>query len=195
MTRVASSTAASSSSPAVSAAPSVLLSSLPPVIPPRPRLLVLGSMPGTASLQAQRYYAHPRNLFWPMVERFLGIPSALNYEDRLAGLRSHGVALWDVLAHCERQGSLDGAISRASEIPNPIPALLEAHPELSAIVLNGQRAATSFRRHLEADCKAVRPDLELHRLPSTSPANQSIPLAQRQQAWAVLADYASPSAR
>lgn len=191
MTRVASSTAASSKGPAAETTPSTLLSSLPPVIPPRPRLLVLGSMPGAASLQAQRYYAHPRNLFWPMVERFLGISTALSYNDRLAGLRSRGVALWDVLAHCERKGSLDGAISRASEIPNAIPTLLEMHPELDAIVLNGQRAAASFRRHLETHCRRIRPELEVHTLPSTSPANQSIPLAQRQQAWTVLANYAS----
>lgn len=191
MTKVASSTAASSSDEAARVAPSPALHSLPAVVPRQPRLLVLGSMPGTASLQAQRYYAHPRNLFWPMVERYLGIPTSLSYDERLADLKRQGVALWDVLERCERKGSLDGAISRASEVPNAIPALLAQHPELGAIALNGQRAADSFRRHLEDECRRIRPALHIHRLPSTSPANQSIPLAQREQAWAVLADYAS----
>jgi len=150
-------------------------------------------MPGTASLQAQRYYAHPRNLFWPMVERFLNIPADLPYDDRLAALKRRQVALWDVLSRCERRGSLDGAINRTSEVANAIPALLEQSPELCAIALNGQRAADSFRRHIEAQCLQIRPALRIHRLPSTSPANQSIPLAQRQQAWSVLADYASSS--
>ncbi|MBY8965411.1 DNA-deoxyinosine glycosylase [Algiphilus sp. NNCM1] len=194
MTKGASSTDASSSAAAPAAGVSgTRLSSLPPVVAPRARVLVLGSMPGVASLQAQRYYAHPRNMFWPMVERFLGIAATLPYEARIAALQRCGVALWDVLAHCERRGSLDGAILRASEVANAIPSLLEAQPSLSAVVLNGQRAATSFRRHLQAQCLRLRPMLHIHVLPSTSPANQSIPLQARQQAWSVLADYAGPS--
>ncbi|MHA7833509.1 MAG: DNA-deoxyinosine glycosylase [Algiphilus sp.] len=189
MTRSASSTAVSSSTPSAAR-----LTSLAPVVPPQARLLVLGSMPGVASLQAQRYYAHARNLFWPMVERFLGIAVAQPYEERLAALQQHGIALWDVLAHCERRGSLDGAIVRASEVPNPIPDVIATQPTLDAVLLNGQRAATSFRRHLRAQCLAVRPTLRIHVLPSTSPANQSIPLEARQQAWSILAEYARPSA-
>lgn len=187
MTKGASSTAASSSA---STAGATRLSSLAPVVPPQARLLVLGSMPGVASLQAQRYYAHPRNLFWPMVERFLGIAATQPYEERLAALQQHGVALWDVLKHCERKGSLDGAIVRASEVPNAIPKLIATQPALRAIVLNGQRAAISFRRHLQTQCLQMRPALRIHALPSTSPANQSIPLQDRQQAWSVLLDYA-----
>lgn len=171
------------------------LSSLPPVIGGDARVLVLGSMPGAASLREQRYYAHPRNLFWPMMQRHLGIDAAAPYAERLQTLRDCGVALWDVLATCQRRGSLDGAIDRSSEQPNNVPELLAAHPGIDAVLLNGGRAATMFRRHLEAACLRQQPGLRVLRLPSTSPANQSIPLAQREAAWAVAAEHARPLAR
>lgn len=156
-------------------------------------MLVLGSMPGTASLREQRYYAHPRNLFWQMVEWHLGIDRALPYDERLRALQACGVALWDVLAACTRPGSLDAAIDRASEEANPVAELITAHPGIRAVLLNGRRAEASFRRHLAAACLAARPDLTVHALPSTSPANQSIPLAERRARWQLLADCVRPA--
>lgn len=190
MNRGASSTAASSSAVGAEGAPR--LNSLPPVVGDDPRVLVLGSMPGAASLREQRYYAHPRNLFWPMMQCHLGIDASAPYPERLQALRGCGVALWDVLAACHRRGSLDGAIDRASEEPNAVPEWLAAHPGIDAVLLNGGRAATMFRRHLEAACLRQRPRLRVLRPPSTSPANQSIPLAQREAAWAVVAEHARP---
>lgn len=171
------------------------LASLPPVLDAGARVLILGSMPGTASLREQRYYAHPRNLFWPMMQRHLQVDATAPYKQRLQQLRDCGVALWDVLAACQRHGSLDGAIDRASEQPNDVPGLLDAAPDISAVLLNGGRAAAMFRRHLEADCLRRRPGLRLVPLPSTSPANQSIPLARREAAWAVVAEHARPLTR
>lgn len=192
MMRDASSTVASSSTVGADSAPQ--LNSLPPVVDHRARVLVLGSMPGAASLREQRYYAHPRNLFWPMMQRHLGIDAATPYPERLQALRDCGVALWDVLAACQRRGSLDGAIDRASEQPNDVPELLAEAPCIEAVLLNGARAATMFRRHLEAACLHRRAGLRVLRLPSTSPANQSIPLAQREAAWSTIADHARPLA-
>lgn len=193
MTRGVSSTAASSSTVGADSAPR--LNSLPPVADSRARVLVLGSMPGAASLLKQRYYAHPRNLFWPMMERHLGIDAAAPYAERLQALCDCGVALWDVLAACQRRGSLDGAIDRASERPNDVPDLLDKAPGIDTVLLNGARAATMFRRHLEATCLRRRPELRVLRLPSTSPANQSIPLAQREAAWAAVAEHERRLAR
>ena len=98
-------------------------------------MLILGSMPGTASLDAARYYAHPRNAFWPIALALVSgePPRAARrelppYEVRTARLVDGGVALWDVLAECERPGSLDSAIRRDSERPNDVPALVARHP-------------------------------------------------------------------
>lgn len=150
-------------------------------------------MPGAASLQARGYYAHPRNLFWPCMQTHLGVDASADYAQRLDALGRRGVALWDVLAACRRPGSLDGSIDRGSEIPNDIPGLLRDQPELTAVLLNGKRAATIFRRHLAHRCLIERPHLRIHALPSTSPANQSTPRAERVAAWAVIAEEVVPA--
>lgn len=156
---------------------------------------MLGSMPGQASLDAGQYYAHPRNLFWAMTEWHLGIDRSLPYTARIEALCACGVALWDVLASCERRGSLDAAIARNSEVANAIPELLADAGGIHAVLLNGRRAESSFRRHVESACLRCRPDLAIHALPSTSPANQSIPLQRRRAAWALLTKWARRPAR
>lgn len=171
---------------AVSSSVNARITGLPPVEPAAARVLVLGSMPGIASLRSQQYYAHPRNLFWPLMQRYLAVDAAADYARRITQLAQRGVALWDVLASCHRPGSLDSAIKRDSERANPVPDLLCRHPALNRILLNGGRARDMFHRHLAADCMAVRPSLDIRALPSTSPANQSIPLAQREAAWAAV---------
>jgi len=163
---------------------------LPPVLGPSPRLLVLGSMPGRRSLDEQRYYAHPRNLFWPLMGELAGFAPDLDYPLRLQRLAQAGVVLWDVLAACVRPGSLDASIVRGSERPNPIPALLAAHPGIAAVAFNGGAAWTLFRRHVAGDLPAQRLQaLTLLRLPSTSPANAGVPLQARRAAWAALAPW------
>jgi double-stranded uracil-DNA glycosylase len=151
--------------------------SFPPLIGTHPRVLILGSMPGTASLAAHRYYAHPRNLFWPILAELLGFDAQAEYDTRCAALVAHGDAVWDVLAECHRPGSLDSAIDRSTEHPNDLATLLATHPHIGTILLNGAKAASSYRRH--------HPQLEITTiaLPSTSPANASIPLAIKRERW------------
>ena len=151
--------------------------SFPPIVAANARVLILGSMPGLASLRANRYYAHPRNQFWPILGALLGFAPDDDYAQRVQALQRAGIAVWDVLAECERDGSLDSAIDRHSEFPNDIAGLLAARPSIRRILLNGQKAATSLRRHV--------PDLpaECIVLPSTSPANASVPVAQKRAAW------------
>ena len=156
-------------------------------------------MPGVASLEAARYYAHPRNAFWPIVLALLdGEPPGARparparrgvaerpapYEARTARLVDAGIALWDVLAECERPGSLDTAIRRDSERPNDIVALVERHPELVLVAFNGQTAAKLFARHVGERVRAMRPDLGYATLPSTSPAHASLTLADKYARW------------
>lgn len=156
------------------------LRGLPPILAPGARWLILGSMPGAESLAQQQYYAHPRNLFWPFMEALYGVPRTLPYAARCAALAARGVAVWDVLAGCERRGSLDSAIIRASEVANAIPELLAAHPGIGMIGLNGGKAQTAFRQHLAPRLPKPPPLLAL---PSTSPANAGRTRAQKLAAW------------
>jgi hypoxanthine-DNA glycosylase len=170
----------------------VRVRSFPPLEPESARLLILGSMPGIASLCAARYYAHPRNLFWPFMEALFGVPLAADYEARVAALLAQRIALWDVLEACERPGSLDGSIVRGSEVANDIPGLLARHPELHTVALNGGGAQAAFRRHVRPrliERLGARIDaLRIIELPSTSPANAGVPVAAKVGRWSVLKD-------
>ncbi len=158
------------------------------------RVLILGSMPGAASLAAAEYYAHPRNAFWPIMGALFGAGPALPYADRLARLADAGIALWDVIASCTRAGSLDSAIVADSIEVNDFAALFLACPHLHHVFFNGRKAEAAFRRY-------VRPQVELPAvrfvyLPSTSPAHAARDLAAKLDAWqAVRAALQQPLAR
>lgn len=151
------------------------LEGLPPVIGPQTRLVVLGSFPGVASLQAGQYYAHPRNQFWPIVGELLRVDlKVLPYEQRLVLTRDRGLGLWDVYAACRRDGSLDSAIEAAE--PNDLGSLLRRAPGLVAIAHNGGESARSMR-------VTAALGLPVHRLPSSSPANASWSFERKLVAW------------
>ena len=107
--------------------------SFPPLLGGTPRVLVLGSMPSVASIEAGEYYAHPRNAFWPLMAELFGFDAQACYQDRVQALTASGVAVWDVLQSCVREGSLDASIDRASEVPNAFVALLRAQPSLQQL--------------------------------------------------------------
>lgn len=157
---------------------------LPPVLGPVPRVLVLGSMPGAASLAAQAYYAHPRNAFWPLLGELIGLDPTASYPERLAASTAAGLALWDVIGACRRRGSLDSAIDPDSIVVNDVAGLIRRAPTLRTVVTNGGLAARLYRRHLAAHLST----LTWHALPSTSPANARGGLAAKLRAWAPLAD-------
>lgn len=162
--------------------PNRLLTSFPPVVGSVPHTLILGSMPGERSLREQRYYAFPQNSFWPIMGRICGFSEDAGYQDRIEALKQAGFALWDVLQHCEREGSLDSAISAATEVPNRIPQLLEEHQTIDRICFNGAKAEQSFRRHLLAQLKDQR-EFTLIRLPSTSPAHAGMRFEEKLEVW------------
>lgn len=155
------------------------LQGLTPIENPDARALVLGSMPGAVSLRQARYYAHPQNLFWPLMERIAGVPLSASYDERIHQLRAVGVALWDVIASCEREGSLDSAIRDA--VANDFAGFFAAHPSLRAIVFNGAAAETTFLRQVPA--LVIPAGVRLVRLPSTSPANRSLDFEAKSRAW------------
>jgi hypoxanthine-DNA glycosylase len=148
------------------------------------RLLILGSLPGEASLRAQRYYAHPQNQFWRLLGAAIGEDLAvLEYDVRLARLAAREIALWDVVGEARREGSLDGAIRGAS--PNRLAEYVATHPRLLAVAFNGQTAARLGRVAL-AGLDGPR----LIDLPSSSPA-YTLPFAAKAERWASLGPLAS----
>jgi TDG/mug DNA glycosylase family protein len=169
--------------------PSTLKKAFPPILGPAPRLLILGSMPGEASLRLGQYYGHPRNAFWPIMSTLLGLPPAADYAERCAALVAHGVALWDVIGACERSGSLDSAIRTESVRVNDIARLLDEQPSIRAIVCNGGTAERELSRRVWPDVAAERRDLLRLRLPSTSPAYAGMPFADKLAAWRIILQF------
>jgi hypoxanthine-DNA glycosylase len=146
-----------------------------------PKVLILGSIPGVASLNAQQYYAHPRNAFWPIMSSFFSFDGLAPYAQRLAALLTNQVALWDVLAAAEREGSLDSAIITSSQIVNPIDEFALAHTSLKAVLLNGGKAAASFKKAFQYS-ESLN-DISIHLLPSTSPAYAAMKQETKMQQW------------
>lgn len=159
--------------------------------------LILGSMPGQASLVAARYYAHPRNAFWPIMlaicdghqaEVSFDFAQSIDYDQRCHLLTNSGYALWDVLARCERPGSLDSRIVRASEKANDIAGLVARHEELECIACNGKMAEKLLNRHCLESLRELQARQNRHlrivSLPSSSPAMASLSLTEKHQRWA-----------
>ena len=149
------------------------ISSFDAAIGKNPTTLVLGSIPGVASLEAVQYYAHPRNAFWDICEAVFGISRQLPYEERLSLLFESGVGLWDVLARAKREGSLDSAIEKDSIEVNPIDLLLASQPSIQRILLNGGKAAKEFKKHFPSLYQSST--VQIFELPSTSPAYAAMP--------------------
>jgi hypoxanthine-DNA glycosylase len=159
---------------------------LPPIARGDARLFILGSLPGDASLAAERYYAHPQNQFWRLVGIAIGEElHALPYEQRRDRLAAQRIGLWDVIGSAERQGSLDQSIRNANH--NRIEQLLHDFPELEAIAFNGGKSAALGRKLI-----GHAPRLTLIDLPSSSPANTR-PFAEKAEAWARLAAFCGPA--
>ncbi|OZD04604.1 DNA-deoxyinosine glycosylase [Rhodococcus sp. 06-235-1A] len=155
--------------------------SFDPIVGPGATTLILGSMPGVASLAAQQYYAHPRNAFWPIMGTLFGAGPELLYDERVESLRNHGVAVWDVLRLCTREGSLDSAIVESSIETNDFEDFFAENPGVGRVFFNGAKAAESYRRYVAKGLQL--PHVEFTRLPSTSPAHASLDLATKTQEW------------
>jgi len=173
-------------------APSV---GFPPIADGAARALVLGSLPGVKSLEMQQYYAQPHNAFWRIMGELFAAGPELSYAARLARLRAHGLAVWDVLAAGEREGSLDSAIVPASIVVNDFNAFFEQHRRVRLICFNGKTAAALFRRKVLPGLAPEWAAIERHVLPSTSPAYASLRFPQKLAGWAAVLGRLPPVAR
>ena len=138
-------------------------------------MLILGSFPSTASLAAGQYYAHRQNQFWRILGEVLGLPFAdMGYAAKQEAVKGAAIAIWDIYASCEREGSLDAAIRQA--VPNDFAQLKKLAPALRRICFNGGTAGRFARVLAPLGCETLT-------LPSTSPANAGWSYERKLAAW------------
>lgn len=162
-----------------------MLRSMPPVADDRSRVVILGSMPGRESLEKRQYYARKQNSFWRIVHGLFDAVPDDSYEARVEFALRHGVALWDVLHECQREGSSDSSIT--NEEANDFELFFRAHPSIGHVFFNGKKAARSFERGVRLP-PDIRERLTFAVLPSTSPAHAAMRYADKLAAWSAVRD-------
>jgi TDG/mug DNA glycosylase family protein len=150
--------------------------SFPPIISPRSKILILGTMPGRQSLIQQQYYANSQNAFWRIMFGMFGNEVPAVYDKRIEFLHSKKIAVWDVLKSCHREGSLDEDI--LDEVPNDFPALFKQYPNIKAIVFNGNNPHKYFKKYV-----GMNTAHDYYHMPSTSPANRTKRFEQKLELW------------
>ena len=160
----------------------VRIQGLPPIADRYARVLILGSMPGEASLAAGEYYAFRHNQFWRIAGEICGFAPDAPYARRKSALKKARIALWDVLESCVRPGSLDSAIRGDSMRVNEFVAFLAAHRDIRWVCFNGRKAESAWRRHVAPTLPKTR-RLEYRLLPSTSPAHAGMGYLAKLRVW------------
>ncbi len=151
---------------------------IPPVYDKHSTILILGSFPSVRSRQVGFFYGHPQNRFWKVISAVFDDQQPMETEQKNSFLLRHHIALWDVAAACDIQGSSDSTLCHV--IPNDITPIL-LHCPIRQIYTNGKTAAHYYHRLLEPStgrCAIT--------LPSTSPANAAWSLDQLIEAWKVI---------
>ena len=156
---------------------------LKPVIDNRSQCLILGSMPGAMSIQKQEYYANPGNDFWRIIYSVFDSEPDESYNDRVSFVKARGIALWDVLARCERSGSADSEIEGG--VPNDLTSLFNEHPSVRCVCFNGKKAHESFESLVALDSSR----LMLKRLPSSSSAYARKTIDEKVAVWRMIREY------
>ena len=157
-----------------------------PVAAADSRVLILGTLPGPASLEKRQYYAQPRNAFWPIMGELVGAGPELAYGQRLRKLQESGIALWDVCRSAYREGALDAAIVPGSIVPNDLGRFLRSHTAIRLICFNGQTAGKLYLKLVLPGLAETRRDIHCETLPSTSPAYAAMRFEQKLARWQVV---------
>lgn len=159
-----------------------LIYSFAPIVDRHARVLILGSMPGQASLSAQQYYAHPKNAFWRIMGDLLQFdPAVASYAAKTNALKSERIALWDVLQSCKRQGSLDSNIETQSQTANDFQSFFKIYQHIRYVFFNGGKAESCFKQYVLRDHDLDF--MQLARLPSTSPAYATLSYVHKRDQW------------
>lgn len=152
--------------------------SFAPIVDANCRVLILGTMPGVMSQKKQQYYGFERNAFWRIIYDLFDSEPDEDYGLRKEFLLRHGIALWDVLKACEREGSSDSEIREPE--PNDFGSLYQKYPGIRAVCFNGGPAARFYQRYVVK--KGVAGNLDFYHLPSTSPA-YTLPFEKKLEQW------------
>lgn len=151
---------------------------IPPVFDRNSKVLILGSFPSVKSREAQFFYGHPQNRFWKVTSKVFGVPEPKTVEEKKAFLLSHGIAVWDVIASCDIEGSSDSSIKNV--VPNDLTQLLE-HTDIRTIFVNGKTAERFYNKYIK---NTIGRDAVC--LPSTSPANAAWSVERLTEAWKII---------
>lgn len=157
------------------------ISSFPPFIDEKSKILILGSIPGVKSLEKQQYYAHPQNKFWKIIFELFSEEFTEDYSVRINILKKNHIAIWDVIDSCERKGSLDSEIK--NEEANQIEKLLENYPNIKAVFCNGGKSYKNLQKLLGKNFR-----IPVYLLPSTSPLH-TISFERKFEDWKKVLDY------
>ncbi|ABR47502.1 conserved hypothetical protein [Alkaliphilus metalliredigens QYMF] len=158
------------------------IESFSPIIDANSHILILGSIPSVQSLQEGKYYGNPRNQFWKIIYEVLGQPFQEDYGKKVQFIKEHGIAIWDVIESCHREGSLDSNIKE--ERPNDFNTFLKSYPRIKYVLFNGTKAHDTFRRKVGFSFE----DKIFHKLPSSSPAH-TMKIGNKIEEWKVLLKY------
>lgn len=156
-----------------------MLKAFPPIIGEDPHTLILGTMPGIKSLEAGEYYAHPQNRFWQLMGDIIGFDTTTPYHERVRYIKNEGIAIWDVLQECTREGSLDSAIKNAR--PNDFEQFLSDHPTINKIIFDSGTAEKFFKKYYKH--LILNPRWKFDRVPSPSPAHASRTYEEKLSLW------------
>lgn len=164
------------------------LTSFAPILPEKPKVLVLGSMPGGKSLEKQEYYGNSRNHFWDILYTLFQQQPLQIYDEKLQFIKQHHIALWDTIRTCYREGSMDSKITE--EEPNPIPELLDQYPSIRLIACNGTKSFQTFNKFF-GKTSHLQQHVDVCKLPSTSPipGRYTKTFAGKVDAWSVILNY------
>lgn len=147
----------------------------PPVVDENSRILILGSFPSVKSRDAGFFYGHPQNRFWRLLSTIYHEPTPNHIAEKKALLFRHHIALWDVIAACNINGSSDASVKNA--VPVDISQVINA-AAINRVICNGKLAGKLYQQHLEPilGIKAMV-------LPSTSPANAGCSFESLVTSW------------
>ena len=143
------------------------------------RVVILGSLPGKRSIEANEYYAHPRNAFWQIMAELFAVTGS--YDERCESLKNRRVAVWDVLQNSIRPGSLDADIQVDTARVNDFETFFTNNKAIERVCFNGQKAAKIFASKAKGDLD--RFNLRLQTLPSTSPAHAAMSFDEKLDLW------------
>lgn len=139
------------------------------------KVLILGSFPSQKSREQMFFYGHPQNRFWKVLAAVFGCDVPQTVEEKREFILSHNIALWDVIASCEIEGSADSSIKNV--VPNDLTEILKA-ADIKQIFVNGKTAEKYYNKYIKSTLGR-----EAVCLPSTSPANAAWSLPKLVEVW------------